>query len=214
MIAFIAFILSISSAPHHRAPLQRSKSTFSFSKVSRDLLLWCGLKGRNHVGSNNFTAACIKSGLRLDHMTHCHDNSNSVPQMCDSGPLVRCGTVMQWRMSSWARWCCLGCRRTPPTHRSFSSGKEDGTQLTRCLETSPWRSSRRLSWPPYDLCGETDWGASSSNRCSLSWLHQWEKGKVIRDGLNVNTLLNCIFIPPTMFYTELLHKTSKMQKKK
>lgn len=55
------------------------KSTFFFSKVNLDLLLWCGFKGRNHFGSNNLTATCIESGFRLDHMTRCHDNSN-----CDS----------------------------------------------------------------------------------------------------------------------------------
>lgn len=143
----------------------------------------------------------------------------TVTQMCESGPFIRCGTVMQWRMSSWAKWCCPGRRRTPPTHRSFSWGKEDGTQLTRCPETSPWRSSQPLSWPPYDPYGETDWGASSSNRCSVFLFASlgekkrnlwWTECQLLF--LNPK-LKDYIFIPPAMFHTELLHTTSKMQKK-
>lgn len=71
-------------------------------------------------------------------------------QPCETGLFLRCGTVTQWRMSSWARWCCPARWRTPQAHRSFSWGK-GGETPTRCPETSAWGSSRQRSSLSYDL---------------------------------------------------------------
>lgn len=107
-------------------------------------------------------------------------------QMCETGLFLRCGTVTQWRTSSWARWCCPGRWRTPQAHRSFSWGKGGGTP-TRCPEPSAWGSSRQRSSPSYDLLITWMWSVFLWQML-ITDIFVW---RVICDGLNVNS---CYFL--------------------